>query len=44
VDPTDAAKHVLEQVRMGKQVPRHLRRAARAIARRSIRPDHPSSP
>ena len=33
--PVDAARLVLDQQRQGKQVPRWLRRAARAIDRRS---------
>jgi hypothetical protein len=34
LDPVDAARHILERERLGKQVPRKLRRAARAITRR----------
>ena len=35
----DAAKHILDQERAGRQLPRWLRRAARAIARRASRSD-----
>jgi hypothetical protein len=33
LQPVDAARHILDDARLGKQVPRWLRRAARAITR-----------
>jgi hypothetical protein len=35
VQPVDAARRILEEARLGRQVPRWLRRAARAITRRA---------
>ncbi len=35
VHPIDAAKHVLDEVNLGRKPPRWVRRAARAITRRT---------
>ena len=35
VQPVDAARRILEEARLGRQVPRWLRRAARSITRRA---------
>jgi hypothetical protein len=35
LQPIDAARHVLEQERLGRKAPRWVRRAARSISRRA---------
>lgn len=35
VEPVDAAKRILKEARLGRQVPRWLRRAARALTRKA---------